>query len=150
MVYSGIHEAEDSSFNNKMKYKPPTITKLLFEREDIRISRQGVARVLKIYKETGTIDRCRGVTVRLQWTASCQQISTPPLKTGPMWINASTRWDACAFSTRSQQSASGVITVLPPFYRHSTGFFKWSPCVAAIKCYGMESYLTRTVSVYML
>ena len=61
MVYSGVHEAEDSFFNYKMKYKPPTITKLLFEREDIIVSRQGVARVLKIYKETGTIDRRRGV-----------------------------------------------------------------------------------------
>ena len=95
MVHSGIHEAEDS-FLNHLLY----ITKLLFGREDIIVSRQGVARVLKIYKETGTIDRCRGVTVRLQRTASCQQISTPPLKTGPMWINASTRWEACAFSTR--------------------------------------------------
>ena len=76
-------------FYNIKNYKPPTITKLLFEREDIIVSRQGVARVLKIYKETGTIDRRRGVTVRLQQTASCQQISTPPLKTGPMWINTS-------------------------------------------------------------
>ena len=48
MVYSGIHEAEDSFFNNKKNYKPPTITKLLFEREDIIVSRQGVAHVLKI------------------------------------------------------------------------------------------------------
>ena len=81
MVYSGIHEAEDRFFNNKKKYKPPTITKLLFEREDIIVSWQGVARVLKIFvKETGTIDRRRGVTVRLQRTASCQQISTPPLR----------------------------------------------------------------------
>ena len=46
MVYSGIHEAEDSFFYNKKNYKPPTITKLLFEREDIIVSRQGVARVL--------------------------------------------------------------------------------------------------------
>ena len=91
MVYSGIHEAEDTFFNNKMNYKLPAITKLLFEREDIIISRQVVAHILKIYKQTGTIDRRRGVTVRLQWTALCQQISTPPLKTGPMWINASTR-----------------------------------------------------------
>ena len=146
MVYSGVHEAEDSFLNNKMKYKPPTITKLLFEREGIIVSRQGIARVLKIYKETGTIDRCRGVTVRLQRTASCQQISTPPLKTGPMWINASTRWDACTFSTLSQRSASGVIT---SFYRCSTAvlpvFFKRSHCVAAIKRYGMEGFLTRTV-----
>ena len=91
MVYSGIHEAEDSFFNYKKNYKPPTITKLLFRREDVIVSRQGVARVLKIYKETGTIDRRHGVTVRLQRTASSQKISTPPLKTGPMWINASTR-----------------------------------------------------------
>ena len=84
MVYSGIHEADDSFFYNKKKYKPPTITKLLFEREDIIVSRQGVARVLKIYKETGTIDRRCGVTIRLQRTVSCQKISTPPLKTGPM------------------------------------------------------------------
>ena len=75
--------------SSKKKKKPPTITKLLFEREDIIVSWQGVARVLKIYKETGTIDRRRGVTVRLQQTVSCQQISTPPLKTGPMCINAS-------------------------------------------------------------
>ena len=101
-------------------YKPPTITKLLFEREDIIVSRQGIARVLKIYKETGTIDRRCGVTVRLQRTASCQQISTPPLKTGPMWINVSTRWDACAFSMRSQRSVGGVIT---SFYRRLTVFF---------------------------
>ena len=112
--------------SNKKNYKPPTITKLLFEREDIIVSRQGVARVLKIYKETGTIDQCRGVldtvysTVRLQRTASCQQISTPPLKTGPMWINVSTRWDACTFSTRSQRSASGVVT---SFCCRSTSFF---------------------------
>ena len=119
MVYSGIHEAEDSFFNNKKKYKQPTITKLLFEREDIIVSRQGVARVLKIYKETGTIDRRRGVTVQSQRTALCQQISTLPLKTDPMWINASTRWDACAFSTRSQRSASSVIT---SFHCCSTGF----------------------------
>ena len=50
-------------FYNKKKYKPPTITKGLFKREDIIVSRQGVARVLKIYKETGTIDRRRWVTV---------------------------------------------------------------------------------------
>ena len=50
-------------FYNKKEYKPPIITKLMFEREDITVSRQGVARVLKIYKETGTIDRRRGVTV---------------------------------------------------------------------------------------
>ena len=36
-------------FYNKKKYKLPTITKLLFEGEDIIVSRQGVARVLKIY-----------------------------------------------------------------------------------------------------
>ena len=98
-----VHEAEDRVFYNKKKYKPPTITKLLFEREDIIVSRQGVARVLNIYKETGTIDRRRGVTVRLQWTASCQQISTPRLKTGPMCLHG------CVFSMRSQRSASGVI-----------------------------------------
>ena len=57
MVYSGVHEAEDSLFYNTKKYKPPTITKLLFEREDIIVSRQGFARVLKIYKEIGTSDR---------------------------------------------------------------------------------------------
>ena len=96
MVYSGIHEAEDSFFNNKKIYKPPTVTKLLFKREDIIVSRQGIALPFffedtYVYKETGTIDRRRGVTVRLQRTASCQQISTPLLKTGPMWINASTR-----------------------------------------------------------
>ena len=90
MVYSGIHEAVDSFFNNKKNYKPPTTTKLLFEREYIIVSRQGVTRVLEIYKETGTIDQRRRVTIQLQRTASCQQISTPPLKTGPMWINAST------------------------------------------------------------
>ena len=95
-------------FNNKKKYKLPTTTKLLFEREDIIDSRQGVARVLKIYKETGTIDWRRGVTVRLQRTASCQQISTPPLKTGPMWINASTQWEACAF----QHSHSDLLAML--------------------------------------
>ena len=59
-------------FFNKKKYKPPTITKLLFAREDIIVSRQGVARVLKICKETGTIDRRRGITIRLQRTALCQ------------------------------------------------------------------------------
>ena len=32
----------------KKNYKRPTITKLLFEREDIIVSRQGVARVLKV------------------------------------------------------------------------------------------------------
>ena len=60
MVYSGIHEAEDRFFCNKT-YKPPTITMLLFKIEDIIVSRQGVARILEIYKETGTIDRRRGV-----------------------------------------------------------------------------------------
>ena len=124
----------------KKKYKPPTITKLLFEREDIIVSWQGVARVLKIYKETGTIDWRREVTVQLQRTTSCQQISTPPLKTGPMWINVFTRWEACVFSTRSQRSASGVIA---SFYRRSTAVrpvFKRSHHVAAIKRYVMESF----------
>ena len=82
--------------------------------------------------------------VQLQRTASHQQISTPPLKTGPMWINASTRWDACTFSMRSQQSASGVT---PSLDRHSTAvgpFFKNSP--AAIKRYGMgEIFLPHAV-----
>ena len=126
-------------FYNRKKYKPPTITKLLCAREDIIVSRQGVARVLKIYKETGAIDWCCGVTGRLQRTALCQQISTPPLKTGPMWINASTRWDACAFSMWSQRSASGVIT---SFYRRSTVFFKRFHRVAALinKRHSMESF----------
>ena len=67
------------------------------------------------FEDIHTIDRRRGVlntvysTVRLQQTALRQQISTPLLKTGPMWTNASTRWDACVFSTRSQRSASSVI-----------------------------------------
>ena len=75
MAYSGIHEAEDSFFYNKKKYKLPTVTKLLFEREDIIVSRQGVARVLKIYKETGTIDRHRAVTIRLQRTARISKLA---------------------------------------------------------------------------
>ena len=83
-------------FYNKKKYKLPTITKLLFEREDIIVSRQGVARVLKIYKETGTIDRRHGTTVRLQQTVLCQQISTPLLKTSPMYINKFARLEACS------------------------------------------------------
>ena len=60
MVYSA-HTKQWIVFNNEKKYKPPTITKLLFEREDIIVSRQGVARFLKISKETGTIDWRRGV-----------------------------------------------------------------------------------------
>ena len=56
-------------------------------------------------------------------TASHQQNYTPPLKIGPTWTYASTRWDACAFSTRSQRSASDVITVVQTsFY----SFFKRS------------------------
>ena len=86
-----LPQIRNLNVSNKKNYEPPIITKLLFEREDIIVSRQGVARVLKVYKETGTIDRRRGVTVRLQWRASCQQISTPRMKTCPMWINASTR-----------------------------------------------------------
>ena len=138
-------------FYNKKNYKPPTITKLLFEREDIIVSRQGVAHVLKIYKETGTIDRCRGVTVRLQciWTASCQQISTPPLKTGPVWINASTRMRV--FNTVTAICYIAVLyhrstAVLPSLHCRSTvalpsfnWFFKRSHRVATIKRYGMES-----------
>ena len=127
--------------NNKKKYKLPTITKLLFEREDIIVTRQGVARVLKRYKETGTIDRHRGVTVLLQWTASYQQISTSLLKTGAMWINASTWWDACVFSTRSQRSASGIIT---PFDRVFLNGLTSLPRLSATVWKG---FLARTVYI---
>ena len=57
MVYSAYTKQKI----NKKKYKLPTITKLLFEREDIIVSQQCVACFLKIYKETGTIERRRGV-----------------------------------------------------------------------------------------
>ena len=60
MLYSA-YTKQRVIFYNEKKYKSPTITKLLFEREDIIVSRQGVARALKIYKETGTIDLRRGV-----------------------------------------------------------------------------------------
>ena len=73
MVYSA-YTKQRIVFYSENKYKPPTITKLLFEREDIVVSRQGVARFLKIYKETGAIDRCRGSGRKAKTSAEVRRI----------------------------------------------------------------------------
>ena len=59
MVYS-VYTKKRIVFYSAKKYKPPNITKLLFKRENIVVSRQGIDCFLKIYKETGIIDRHLG------------------------------------------------------------------------------------------
>ena len=58
MVYSS-YTKQRIAFYHEKQFKPPTIQKFLLE-EGLCTTRQGIARFLKVYQRTGTVDRCRG------------------------------------------------------------------------------------------
>ena len=58
MVYSAYVKKRIIVYDTE-RYNPPAIQKLLLE-EGFVTTRQGIARFLKVYKTTGTIDRCPG------------------------------------------------------------------------------------------
>ena len=73
MVYSSYTKRR-ILFYSSQDYKPPAIQNMLFDEEGIVTTRQGIARFLKVYCETGSIDQRPGSGRKTKASTEVRQI----------------------------------------------------------------------------